>query len=112
MGEGIALVTGAGSGIGRVSALALWEAGYSLALAGRRETNLRETAEMGNVGADRALIVPTDVTDRSAVVALFAAVKDRYGRLDLLFNNAGMNAPAIATEDLTEEQWLTSSPST
>lgn len=106
MGEGIVLVTGAGSGIGRVSALALWEAGYSLALAGRREANLRETADMGSVSADRALIVPTDVTDRSAVVALFAAIKDRYGRLDVLFNNAGMNAPAIATEDLTEEQWL------
>lgn len=106
MGERIALITGAGSGIGRVSALALWEAGYSLALAGRREANLRETAEMGDVSADRALIVPTDVTDRSAVAALFAAVKDNYGRLDLLFNNAGMNAPAIPAEDLTEEQWL------
>ncbi|MCY3977445.1 MAG: SDR family NAD(P)-dependent oxidoreductase [Chloroflexi bacterium] len=106
MGERIALITGAGSGIGRVSALALWEAGFSLALAGRREANLRETAEMGDVSADRALIAPTDVTDRSAVAALFAAVKETYGRLDLLFNNAGMNAPAIATEDLTEEQWL------
>lgn len=102
----IALITGAGSGIGRASALALWEAGYSLALAGRREATLRETADMGSVGADRALIVPADVTDRPAVAALFAAVKARYGRLDLLFNNAGMNAPAIATEDLTEEQWL------
>lgn len=106
MGERIALITGAGSGIGRVSALALWEAGYTLAMAGRREANLRETAEMGDVTADRALIVPTDVTDRSAVAALFAAVKDRYGRLDVLFNNAGMNAPSIATEDLTEDHWL------
>ena len=101
----IALITGAGSGIGRVSALALWEAGYSLALAGRREDALRETVAMANVSDDRALALPTDVTDRQAVAALFAAVKDRFGRLDLLFNNAGMNAPAIPTDDLTEDDW-------
>ncbi|MCY3915189.1 MAG: SDR family NAD(P)-dependent oxidoreductase [Chloroflexi bacterium] len=105
MARRIGLITGAGSGIGRVSALALWEAGYSLALAGRREEALRETAAMAKVSDDRALVFPTDVTDRSAVAALFAAVKSRFGRLDLLFNNAGMNAPAIPLEDLAEDQW-------
>ena len=101
----IGLITGAGSGIGRASALALWEAGYTLALAGRREAALRETVAMANVKEERALVLPTDVTDRGAVAALFATVKDRYGRLDLLFNNAGMNAPAVPTEDLREDQW-------
>ncbi|MCY3834145.1 MAG: SDR family NAD(P)-dependent oxidoreductase [Chloroflexi bacterium] len=101
----IGLITGAGSGIGRVSALALWEAGYSLALAGRREQALRETVAMAKIGADRALVVPTDVSDRQAVLRLFAAVKERFGRLDLLFNNAGINA-ATPTEELTEDQWL------
>lgn len=102
----IALITGAGSGIGRVSALALWEAGYTLALAGRREQALRETVTMAGVSDERALVVPTDVSDREAVVALFATVKDRFGRLDLLFNNAGMNAPAIPLDELSGEQWL------
>ena len=101
----IGLITGAGSGIGRVAALALWEAGYSLALAGRREGMLRETVSQAGVGGDRALIVPTDVTDRQSVLRLFAATKERFGRLDLLFNNAGINAPATKLEDLSEEQW-------
>ena len=105
MARRIGLITGAGSGIGRVSALALWEAGYALALAGRREEALRETVAMAKVSDDRALVWPTDVTDRRAVAALFAAVKSRFGRLDLLFNNAGMNAPAIPLEDLAEDQW-------
>ncbi len=105
MARRIGLITGAGSGIGRVSALALWEAGYSLALAGRREEALHETVDMANVSDDRALVLPTDVSDRLAVSSLFAAVKSRFGRLDLLFNNAGMNAPAISLEDLTAEQW-------
>lgn len=105
MARRIGLITGAGSGIGRVSALALWEAGYSLALAGRREEALRETVAMAGVSDDRALVLPTDVTDRVAVATLFAAVKSRFGRVDLLFNNAGMNAPAIPLEDLTAEQW-------
>ncbi len=101
----IAVITGAGSGIGRVSALALWEAGYSLALAGRREAALRETVAIAQVSEERALVLPTDVSDRQAVAALFAAVKKRFGRLDLLFNNAGMNAPAIPLEDLSASQW-------
>ncbi|MDE2778032.1 MAG: SDR family NAD(P)-dependent oxidoreductase [Chloroflexota bacterium] len=101
----IALITGAGSGIGRVSALALWREGWSLALAGRREEALRETFAMSRVGDDRALVVPTDVSDREAVERLFAAVKDRFGRLDLLFNNAGMSAPGVPLEDLPAEAW-------
>ena len=100
-----ALITGAGSGIGRVTALALWEADYTLALAGRREDKLRETRAAAGVGAERALIVPTDVSDREAVVRLFAETKARFGRLDVLFNNAGINAPAIPLENLSEAQW-------
>ncbi|MCE2472219.1 MAG: SDR family oxidoreductase [Anaerolineae bacterium] len=106
MDRKIALITGAGSGIGRVTALALWQADYSIVLAGRREDKLRETWAAAGVGADRALIVPTDVSDRGAVVQLFAETKRRFGRLDLLFNNAGINAPAIPLEDLSESQWL------
>ena len=106
MDRKIALITGAGSGIGRVTALALWQADYSIVLAGRREDKLRETLAAAGVGADRALIVPTDVSDRGAVVQLFAQTKRRFGRLDLLFNNAGINAPAIPLEDLSESQWL------
>ena len=102
----IGLITGAGSGIGRASALALWEAGWTLALAGRRQEKLRETASRAGVSDERALIMATDVSDRQAVINLFAAVEDRYGRLDLLFNNAGINAPAIPLDDLSADQWL------
>ncbi len=102
----IALITGAGSGIGRATALALWEAGYTLALAGRRADKLRETVAQADISPERALIHRTDVSDRAAVAQLFAAVKERYGRLDLLFNNAGIGAPALPLEELTEEQWL------
>ena len=101
----IALITGAGSGIGRVTALAFWEAGYTLALAGRREAALRETQARAGVAGDRALICPTDVADRAAVKALFAAIRERFGRLDVLFNNAGYNAPGIPLDELTEDQW-------
>ncbi len=101
----IGLITGAGSGIGRASALALWEAGWTLALAGRREDKLRETVALAAVADDRAQIAPTDVSDRQAVAALFAAVKGRHGRLDLLFNNAGASAPGMPLEDLSADQW-------
>ena len=102
-----AIVTGAGSGIGRYSAIALLKAGYSVGLAGRRAEALQETiAEAGEDGA-RALAVPTDVGKEASVAKLFAEVKKAYGRLDVLFNNAGTGAPAVPFEDLTLEQWQT-----
>ncbi len=103
--EKIAIVTGAGSGIGRVVALALLEEGYAVALAGRRPEALEETvAAAGDAGA-RALALPTDVADPAAVAALFQNTIRAFGRLDLLFNNAGVNAPPIPLEELTPEQW-------
>jgi NAD(P)-dependent dehydrogenase (short-subunit alcohol dehydrogenase family) len=101
----IAVVTGAGSGIGRAVALALLRDGYKVALAGRRREALDETvAAAGDTGAN-ALPVPTDVSNPASVAALFEAVKTSYGRLDLLFNNAGIGAPPVHLEDLTFEQW-------
>jgi NAD(P)-dependent dehydrogenase (short-subunit alcohol dehydrogenase family) len=106
-GEGkVAIITGAGSGIGRATALAFLNDGYSVALAGRRADALAETAKAAGAAKERALAVPTDVTSQSSVKALFAQVKDRFGRLDVLFNNAGTGAPGtILLEDLTFEQW-------
>ncbi len=101
----IALITGAGSGIGRRTALALWEAGWSVALSGRREHMLRETLAEGGVAAERALVAPCDVSDEAAVKALFAQVEETFGRLDLLFNNAGISAPAVPLEELALERW-------
>jgi NAD(P)-dependent dehydrogenase (short-subunit alcohol dehydrogenase family) len=101
----VAIVTGAGSGIGRYSAIALLQAGYAVGLAGRREEALAESiAEAGSDGA-RALAVPTDVGDASSVANLFAKVKGAFGRLDVLFNNAGTGAPPVPFEDLKLEQW-------
>ena len=100
----IALVTGAGSGVGRASALALAEAGWNVALVGRRKDALEETAKLGK--ADRFLPVPADVSKPDAVEAAFAQVKERWGRLDLLFNNAGMGTPALPIDELSVEQWL------
>lgn len=97
----IALVTGAGSGIGRGVALALHAAGYSVVLAGRRKAELEKTAAQ----SDRMLVVPTDVTVPESVDALFAKTREAFGRLDLLFNNAGISAPSVPLEDLTFEQW-------
>ena len=97
-----AIVTGAGSGIGRAVARALLEAGYDVALAGRR----REPLDQSAAGfGERALAVPTDVADPQSVRALFDAVLERFGRVDLLFNNAGIGAPGVALEELTVEQW-------
>jgi len=103
--EKIALVTGAGSGIGRQVAIALSRAGYSVVLAGRREAPLEETAKMAGDSGHRILVVPTDVSAPSSVVALFEKTREAFGRLDLLFNNAGVNAPGIPMEDLSFEQW-------
>ena len=101
----VAVVTGAGSGIGRAAALALLGDGYSLVLAGRRREPLEQTAaDAGGAGA-RALVVPTDITDQAAVEALFARAKQAFGRVDVLFNNAGVGAPAVPIEELTLEQW-------
>lgn len=101
----IALVTGAGSGIGRATSLALLREGYSVVLAGRREAALQQTASLAQVDSGRTLIVPTDVGDPAAVKNLFEKTKATFGRLDLLFNNAGTNSPGIPLEDLTFEQW-------
>jgi NAD(P)-dependent dehydrogenase (short-subunit alcohol dehydrogenase family) len=100
-----ALVTGAGSGIGRACALALVGAGWQVALAGRRAEALDETVRLAGEGASRTLAVATDVSDEAQVRALFARVREGFGRLDLLFNNAGTGGPPVPFEQLTLEQW-------
>ena len=99
----VALVTGAGTGIGRAVALAFLREGYRVVLAGRRIEPLNEVAREG--GADRALPVAADVSQPESVAALFAQIRDKFGRLDVLFNNAGVNSPRANFEDLTFEQW-------
>jgi NAD(P)-dependent dehydrogenase (short-subunit alcohol dehydrogenase family) len=101
----VAVVTGAGSGIGRACAVGLLTAGYRVVLAGRRAGALEETLRMAPGAADRALVVPTDVTDPAAVNALFARAGEVFGRVDVLFNNAGVNAPPVPLEDLAVEDW-------
>ena len=101
----IAVITGAGSGIGRASAHALLEAGWSVALAGRRKDMLEETAALAGMMPPRTLAVPTDIRDPGQIAGLFAAVKNTYGRIDLLFNNAGISTRGIPFEELTYEQW-------
>jgi NAD(P)-dependent dehydrogenase (short-subunit alcohol dehydrogenase family) len=101
----IALVTGAGSGVGRAVALALQGAGYSVVLAGRRPDRLEETAAAANPTGGTMLAVPSDVGSPESVKALFATTLNAFGRLDLLFNNAGAGTPPIPMEDLTFEQW-------
>ncbi|MEP7057490.1 MAG: SDR family oxidoreductase [Caldimonas sp.] len=101
----VAMVTGAGSGIGRATALALLRAGYNVVLAGRRLDALQQTvAAAGELGPN-ALAVATDASDPASVEALFTATRDAYGRLDVLFNNAGTGAPAIPLDELTFAQW-------
>jgi NAD(P)-dependent dehydrogenase (short-subunit alcohol dehydrogenase family) len=100
--SGVALVTGGGSGIGRAAGIALAEAGFTVVLAGRRREPLEDAA--AEAGSD-AVAVTCDVRDRSAVATLFAEIQSRFGRLDLLFNNAGVGAPAVPLEDLAFERW-------
>ncbi len=102
----VAVVTGAGSGIGKAAALAFLQDGYRVVLAGRRESALVDVAALGGA-TDRALVVPTDVSDEASVVALFAAAVRAFGRVDVLFNNAGTSAPGVLLEDLTLAQWQT-----
>src|SRR3979409_1385326 len=100
----IAVVTGAGTGVGRAASLALMHAGFTVVLAGRRMEKLEETRKLGdNVG--KSLCVSADMTDPGSIPALFPKVMDVYGRLDVLFNNAGMGAPPVNFEDLSLAQW-------
>jgi len=100
----VAIVTGGGSGIGRASAIALGRSGFSVVIAGRRKEPLDETVRLGGEAPIEAF--SADVSDPAQVSSLFAHVKDRFGRLDVLFNNAGRGAPGINLEDLSVEQWL------
>jgi NAD(P)-dependent dehydrogenase (short-subunit alcohol dehydrogenase family) len=99
----IAIVTGAGTGVGRAASLALMNTGFTVVLAGRRLEKLEETSRLGVPG--KSLAVSADMTDAGSIGALFAKVTDSYGRLDLLFNNAGMGTPAMPFEDLSLAQW-------
>ena len=101
----VAIVTGAGTGVGRAAALALLRAGYRVVLAGRRPEPLENVQKEAGAAAANALCVPTDVADPASVKALFAKTKSAFGRLDVLFNNAGVNAPGIPLEELSIEQW-------
>ena len=100
----IAVVTGAGSGVGRAAALALLAADYTVALAGRTLSTLQETAAQSGAG-ERALPVAADVSDETSVDALFGTVTERFGRVDVLFNNAGLGAPPVEMDELTVDQW-------
>ena len=104
MSGAIALVTGAGSGVGRAAALTLCAHGYTVYLSGRRAGALQETAEQAQ-GPDRAIAVPSDITDADSVAALFDRIRQDHGRLDLLFNNAGTNTAAVPTDELEVDQW-------
>jgi NAD(P)-dependent dehydrogenase (short-subunit alcohol dehydrogenase family) len=101
----VGIITGAGSGIGRATARLLLDEGYSVVLAGRHRATLEQTAAESGPSRTRALVVPTDVADPGSVAALFQATQDAFGRLDLLFNNAGTGAPAVPLEDLKVDQW-------
>ncbi|MFL5031166.1 MAG: SDR family oxidoreductase [Xanthobacteraceae bacterium] len=101
----VAVVTGAGTGVGKAVSIALMREGYAAVLAGRRQDKLAETAQEGHAIGAKTLVVPTDVSDPAAVKTLFARTKDTFGRLDVLFNNAGIGAPAMPLEDLPLETW-------
>lgn len=104
-GEKVAIVTGAGTGIGKSVALALLREGYHVALAGRRAELLAATAQEAGTAGGRALVVPTDLSQPASIAALFATTQQTFGRLDLLFNNAGTTAPPLPLEELTYAQW-------
>jgi NAD(P)-dependent dehydrogenase (short-subunit alcohol dehydrogenase family) len=99
----IAIVTGAGTGVGKAASVALAGAGWKVVLSGRRREPLEEVA--AQIGAENTLVVPTDVTDPASIKALFDATVERFGRLDMIFNNAGIGAPAVPLEDLPLETW-------
>jgi NAD(P)-dependent dehydrogenase (short-subunit alcohol dehydrogenase family) len=101
----VAIVTGAGSGVGKAAALALLREGYAVVFSGRRKEMLETAATEARASEGRTLIVPTDVGDPASVRNLFARAKETFGRLDVLFNNAGIGAPGVPLEDLTYEQW-------
>jgi NAD(P)-dependent dehydrogenase (short-subunit alcohol dehydrogenase family) len=101
----VAVVTGAGTGVGKAAALALLREGYAVALAGRRKDKLEETAAEAKSLTGKALVVETDVTDPKSIRDLFAKTRDAFGRIDVLFNNAGIGAPAVPLEDLPYETW-------
>ena len=102
----IALVTGGGSGVGRAVALSLLEGGYEVVVTGRTRETLEETLSLTPDGAARGSAIPADVSDPGAVEQLFSEIEKRYGRLDVLFNNAGTNVPSVAVCDITPEQWV------
>jgi len=101
----VALVTGAGAGIGRAVSLMLLDNGYKVVLAGRTRQSLQETLELAGTKTENGLVVPTDVADPEDVELLFAAIKEKFGRLDLLFNNAGIGAPAVPPDELAVDIW-------
>jgi NAD(P)-dependent dehydrogenase (short-subunit alcohol dehydrogenase family) len=105
MTDRVAIVTGAGTGIGKAVALALGKASYAVVLSGRRKGPLEQAAKQIAEKGGKALAVPTDITDPASVKALFAKAKENFGRLDVLFNNAGIGAPPVPMEDLSFEQW-------
>src|ERR1700758_4184818 len=101
----VALVTGAGTGVGRAVTLALMKEGYAVVMAGRRKDMLEAVAKEGAQTPGEALTVPTDIADPAAIKSLFAKTKETYGRLDLLFNNAGIGAPAMPIEEIPFDKW-------
>jgi NAD(P)-dependent dehydrogenase (short-subunit alcohol dehydrogenase family) len=103
----VAIVTGASSGIGRAVALALLADGYRVTIAARRQEKLQELIDNAGKASSNLLAIPTDVTDPQSVRELFARTREAFGRLDLLFNNAGVNAPSVLLEEVTYEQWRT-----
>src|SRR6516164_8184705 len=101
----VALITGAGTGIGKAVALALMKDGYAAVLAGRRKDKLEETAARGKASGPKSLVVPTDVSGPGSIKAVFANTKEAFGRLHVLLNGAGIGAPAVALEDLAYQTW-------